>query len=261
MKGRFSLPTRRNFLKWGFGLAVGGLLAACGVQSRSTTVPPTTAAPTSTSVPPTATLQSQVAVPTCVVRPQQTLGPYFVDEMLNRSDIRSDPSDGSVKEGVPLHLVFNVSQLGGSSCTALSGAMVDVWHCDASGVYSDVQDPGFDTTGQKFLRGYQLTDASGRAEFTTIFPGWYQGRTVHIHFKIRTTGPSQESYDFTSQLYFDDALSDEVHAQEPYASKGQRTLRNNGDGIYQNGGDQLTLQTVKNGDGYAATFDIGIQIA
>jgi protocatechuate 3,4-dioxygenase beta subunit len=182
--------------------------------------------------------------------------------MLNRSDIRSDPSDGSVKEGVPLDLVFNVSQLDGSSCTALSGAMVDVWHCDALGIYSDVRDPSFDTTGKKFLRGYQLTDASGRAEFTTVFPGWYQGRTVHIHFKVRTTSPSQQSYGFTPQLYFDDALTDEVHAQAPYdVGKGQRTLRNGGDGIYRNGGGQLTLQTVKNGDGYAAMFDIGLEIA
>jgi protocatechuate 3,4-dioxygenase beta subunit len=180
--------------------------------------------------------------------------------MLNRSDIRSDPSDGSVKEGAPLHLVFNVSQLEGSSCTALSGAMVDIWHCDAMGIYSDVQDPSFDTTGQKFLRGFQLTDANGRAEFTTIFPGWYQGRTVHIHFKIRTTNSSQQSYDFTSQLYFDDSLTDEVHAQAPYASKGQRTLRNSGDGIYRNGGDQLTLPAVEDGKGYSATFDIGLQM-
>jgi protocatechuate 3,4-dioxygenase beta subunit len=138
--------------------------------------------------------------------------------------------------------------------------MVDVWHCDAAGIYSDVQDPGFDTTGQKFLRGYQLTDANGRAEFTTIFPGWYQGRTVHIHFKIRATSSSQQTFDFTSQLYFDDSLTDEVHAQVPYASKGQRTLRNSGDGVYRNGGDQLTLQAVEDDKGYSATFDIGLQI-
>jgi protocatechuate 3,4-dioxygenase beta subunit len=181
--------------------------------------------------------------------------------MLDRSDVRSDPSDGSVKEGVPLNLVFNVSRLDGKSCTALSDAMVDIWHCDAAGIYSDVEDPGFNTRGQKFLRGYQRTDANGKAEFTTIFPGWYQGRTVHIHFKIRTTGPSQQSYDFTSQLYFDDSLTDEVHEQSPYASKGQRTLRNDGDGIYRNGGDQLTLQATSNGGGYTGTFDIGLQMS
>lgn len=92
--------------------------------------------------------------PDCVVRPQQTEGPYFVDEKLNRSDIRSDPSDGSVKEGVELCLAFHVSRIDGNSCTSLDGAMVDVWHCDAQGVYSDAEDRSFDTRGKKFLRGY-----------------------------------------------------------------------------------------------------------
>src|SRR3972149_6977430 len=84
------------------------------------------------------------AMPPCVVRPGQTEGPYFVDEKLNRSDIRSDPSDGSVKEGVPLQLTLRVHQISGTDCTPLAGAMVDIWHCDALGVYSDVQDRSFD---------------------------------------------------------------------------------------------------------------------
>ncbi len=190
-----------------------------------------------------------------------TEGPYFVDEKLNRSDIRPDPSDGTVKEGVPLGLVFNVSQINSSGCTPLAGAQVDVWHCDALGVYSDATDPGFNTIGQKFLRGYQVTDANGTARFMTIYPGWYQGRTVHIHFKIRTDPDSQQGFEFTSQLYFDDSITDQVHAQAPYASKGQRTLRNDGDGIFQSGGDQLILQLTQDGEGYAATFDIGLQMA
>ena len=108
MQGGFSNTSRRDFLKWAFGLAVGGLLAACGIQSRSAPIPPSAGAPLSTSPPLTAAPHSQVAIPACVVTPQQTSGPYFVDEMLNRSDIRSDPSNGWSKEGVPLHLVFNV---------------------------------------------------------------------------------------------------------------------------------------------------------
>jgi protocatechuate 3,4-dioxygenase beta subunit len=130
------------------------------------------------------------AVPACVVRPEQTEGPYFVDDKLDRSDIRSDPTDGSMKEGIPLLLTFKVSQVSNSGCTPLGGATVDIWHCDALGVYSDVSDPGFNTVGQQWLRGYQTTEANGQANFTTIYPGWYQGRTVHIHFKIRTTTPS-----------------------------------------------------------------------
>jgi protocatechuate 3,4-dioxygenase beta subunit len=200
-------------------------------------------------------------MPTCVVRPAMTEGPYFVDEMLNRADIRSDPSDGSVKEGTPLELTFLVSQIGGNACTPLEGATVDVWHCDALGMYSDVSDPGFKTQGKKFLRGYQVTDAGGMARFQTIYPGWYQGRTVHIHFKIRSSSGSGGAYEFTSQLFFDDALSDKVYTQAPYASKGERTVRNEGDGIYRNGGDQLTLQFTPAAQGYAATFNIGLQMA
>jgi protocatechuate 3,4-dioxygenase beta subunit len=195
-----------------------------------------------------------------MVKPQQTEGPYFVDEKLNRSDIRSDPSDGSVKQGVPLRLVFHVSRINGSFCTPLRGATIDLWHCDAMGVYSDVADPSFSTVGKKFLRGYQVTDANGTVNFVTIYPGWYPGRTVHIHFKIRTDSASQQGYEFTSQLYFDDALTDQIHAQAPYAAKGQRTQRNDQDGIFQGGGQQLILQLTKDAVGYVGTFDIGLQL-
>jgi protocatechuate 3,4-dioxygenase beta subunit len=200
-------------------------------------------------------------LPLCVVRPEQTQGPYFVDEKLHRSDIRSDPTDGSVKQGTPLRLRFRVSELKGNACTPLSGATVDVWHCDALGVYSDAQDQFFgNTKGKKFLRGYQVTDAAGGAEFLTIYPGWYQGRTVHIHFKIRTNSASGTRHEFTSQLYFDDTLTDRVHREEPYTRKGQRTLRNAGDGIFRDGGKQLLLDAVQDGAGYAAAFAVALQI-
>jgi protocatechuate 3,4-dioxygenase beta subunit len=227
-------------------------------------MPTSTAAATGTPAasPASSATPSASATPStlsCVVRPELTEGPYFVDEMLNRSDIRSDPSDGSVREGLPLQLGFRVGQVSGGVCTPLAGATVDVWHCDALGIYSDVADPGFNTVGQKFLRGYQLSDANGAAQFITIYPGWYEGRTVHMHFKIRVDVAGQ-SYEFTSQLFFDDAVTDEVHAQLPYASKGQRTLRNDGDGIFQAGGNQLVLSLTPAAAGYAAAFDIGIEI-
>jgi protocatechuate 3,4-dioxygenase beta subunit len=200
------------------------------------------------------------AEPSCIVRPELTEGPYFVDERLNRSDIRSDPTTGEVRPGVTLTLAFVVSRIDGSSCAPFEGALVDLWHCDATGIYSDVQDAGFDTTGQQFLRGYQVTDADGAARFITIYPGWYQGRTVHMHFKIRTDPDSTTGLEFTSQLFFDDDVTDVVHAEQPYASKGQRTLRNAGDGIYQDGGDQLLLSlTSDDAGGYTATFEIGIE--
>lgn len=204
------------------------------------------------------------ATPSCVVRPQQTEGPYFADEKLNRSDIRSDPSDGLVKAGLPLRLVFRVSRMSGKSCTPLSGAMVDVWQCDALGIYSDFQDFNglFDTRGKKFLRGYQATDKNGNAEFVTVYPGWYPGRTVHIHFKIRSdSAAAGRGHEFTSQLYFDDSITDQVHALTPYANNGQRSRKNNRDGIFSRGGDQLMLQLTKEPQGYLGTFDIGLQMS
>lgn len=196
----------------------------------------------------------------CVVKPQQTEGPYFVDEKLKRSDIRLDPSNNSMKQGVPLSLVFQVSRINGNSCIPLTGASVDIWHCDALGVYSDVQDPSFNTVGKKFLRGYQVTNANGIAKFITIYPGWYPGRTVHIHFKIRTNSASQPNYEFTSQLYFKDSLTDQIHAQRPYATKGQRITRNAQDDIFQDHGKQLILQLTQVQRRYVATFNIGLQI-
>lgn len=198
--------------------------------------------------------------PSCVVRPKQTEGPYFIDERLNRSDIRSDPADGQVKPGTPLALTLLISRLNAGDCQPLPGAQVDIWHCDALGVYSDVQDPGFNTSGQKFLRGYQVTDARGAARFVTVYPGWYPGRTVHIHFKIRTAPLAQRNFEFTSQLYFDDVLTDRVHADPPYAAKGPRTARNQHDWIFRRGGDQLLLAPTTTDGGYSTTFAIGLQL-
>ncbi len=236
--------------------AIGTAILVVGCIPRKSR---STEAQSSVAVPPSSLANSDT-LPTCVVTPEQTEGPYFVDEKLNRSDIRSDPADGSVKDGLPFQLTLRVSQIGNTSCTPRAGAIVDIWHCDALGVYSDVTDPGFSTLGKKFLRGYQVTDANGTVQFTTIYPGWYQGRTVHIHFKVRTDTPSTQSYEFTSQLYFDDSITDQVHIQTPYANKGQRKLKNAGDGIFQDGGDQMLLKLTKTNLGYAATFDIGLQM-
>jgi protocatechuate 3,4-dioxygenase beta subunit len=201
-------------------------------------------------------------LPACIVRPSQTEGPYFVDTKLNRTDVRSDPTDGSVCEGATLDLAVQVSQLNASGCRPLAGALVDIWQCDAMGVYSGVKDINgfFDTVGKQFLRGHQVTGADGIARFETIYPGWYQGRTVHIHFKIRTDPSAESGHEFTSQLYFDDSLTDHVLAGQPYAKNEGERPRNPDDGIFRSGGDQLLLDVVEDGDGYAATFDIGLQI-
>ncbi len=198
--------------------------------------------------------------PSCVVRPEQTEGPYFVDERLHRSDIRSDPTDGLVRPGTPLALTVLVSRLGAGDCQPLPGAQVDIWHCDALGIYSDVRDPDFNTVGRKFFRGYQITDTRGEARFVTIYPGWYEGRTVHIHFKIRSAPAARRSFEFTSQMYFDDGLTDRVYADPPYAARGPRTGRNQHDRIFRRGGDQLMLVPTATADGYAATFAVALQL-
>jgi protocatechuate 3,4-dioxygenase beta subunit len=198
----------------------------------------------------------------CVVRPEATEGPYFVDKQLDRSDIRVEPTTGVASAGVPLTVSFAVTSVNGSECKPISDAIVDVWMCDADGVYSGVQDMGFNTVGKKFLRGFQKTDKNGVAKFVSIYPGWYRGRTVHYHFKIRTTGADQKAYEFTSQLYFDDKLSDEIFSKAPYKSGAQRDTRNNTDMHYGQNGEQLLLKL--EGDakaGYRAAFNIGLDLA
>ena len=276
---------RREVLKV-LGVAGAGLLAGCGTSQPASTAQPASAttAQTAASAPnaeaqtaaamgnnPTvvASASAQVAttvatnatvaaangtaVPSCVVRPEVTEGPYYVAEDLVRSDIRSDPGTGAVKSGTPLVLTFNVSQVSNGSCSPLKGATVEVWHCDAAGQYSDVSDRGFNTKGQKWLRGAQVTDAQGVATFTTIYPGWYRGRAVHIHFKVHP----DTSKVFTSQLFFDDKLSDQVFTQAPYASEGQRDVLNSNDNIYKG---LLLLTVTKTAQGYATTFPIGISV-
>lgn len=234
----------------GAALATGALAAGALAQS-----PPAATSPGPSTLPGTS------ALPACVVVPELTEGPYFVDERLDRSDIRSDSVTGAMSEGARLDLAWVVTRIDGSACVPFEGAMVDVWHCDAAGAYSDVQDPGFSTDGQDFLRGYQLTDAEGRATFTTIYPGWYPGRAVHIHFKIRTDPDQSSGTELTSQLFFDEAFTDTVYIAEPYAQRGQRTLLNDQDGIYQQSAGQTLVSVSPTTDGYAGTFAIGVRLS
>ena len=200
---------------------------------------------------------ADAALPACVVRPRQTEGPFFVDGDLERPDLRIDPRTGAVKPGAPLRLAFRVSRVGAPACSPLAGAQVHVWHCDAAGAYSSARDPRAPKAGEAFLRGFQTTDAAGTARFLTIYPGWYPGRAVHVHFKIRTAeAPGSE---FTSQLYFDETLSERVYAAAPYAGRGRPKLSNDSDFLFRDGGRQLLLDVTSEAAGYAAVFDIGLQ--
>jgi protocatechuate 3,4-dioxygenase beta subunit len=200
------------------------------------------------------------AAPDCIAIPEQTEGPYFVDQALERADIRVDPATGRRTPGVPLALRFELSQITPEGqCVVLPNAQFDIWHCDAVGAYSGVEDRRSSTAGEMFLRGYQRSDDGGVVQFTTIYPGWYSGRAVHIHFKIRVLTAARRTDEFTSQLYFSDDLTDRIHAREPYSThRGQRLL-NSRDMIFRESGSQLVLPVVATENAYEATFRIAMQ--
>jgi protocatechuate 3,4-dioxygenase beta subunit len=201
---------------------------------------------------------------TIMATPEETEGPYWVDEKLNRSDILTDPSDNTIQQGFPLMLGVTVSQLTNGKATPLSGAYVDIWHCNASGIYSDMAVEG--TSGKKFLRGYQVTDAHGSVRFLTIYPGWYAGRTVHIHARVRLYSGSQTNYDFTTQFFFDDGITDVVYQRAPYSQRPGRDTINTVDSIYNttdclNGkvsGSELLLRLSEDSSHAVASFNIVI---
>jgi protocatechuate 3,4-dioxygenase beta subunit len=168
------------------------------------------------------------AAATCTLTPSMTEGPYWVDELLNRSDIRANADGSSVQDGIPLTLTIYVER--SETCEPEAGATVDVWHANASGVYSDESVES--TSGQSWLRGYQVTDSEGKVTFTTIFPGWYAGRTFHVHVRIRSFDGSSTTYNFTTQIFFDEAINSAVNSAADYSARGTRTTTNTADSIY-----------------------------
>ena len=194
--------------------------------------------------------------------PQQTEGPYFVDNMPNRSAIGSDTSSGSLQEGIPLNLTINVYDVDDGTCRPISDAQVDIWHANYQGVYSGVES----YTGTNFLRGYQITNDNGTVQFNTIYPGWYEGRAIHIHVKVRTFEGSNETFEWTSQFYLPNSINEHVHALPPYSSHGPVDLANEQDGIYagpstdgliqSNTGQHLMLELIELDEGYAGSFNV-----
>ena len=176
----------------------------------------------------------------CVLTPEQTEGPYF----LAGDRVRRNVTEG--KPGVPLTLKLTVVDV--STCKPIRGAAVDIWQCDAGGTYAA-------TEGKTFLRGIQRTDAKGVATFKTIYPGWYPGRTVHIHVKVSLGG----NVVHTGQLYFPDKLTDTVYKRSPYSSRPNRNTRNAADAIYRNGGSRSTLRLRKAGSGFTGSIAMGVQ--
>jgi protocatechuate 3,4-dioxygenase beta subunit len=181
---------------------------------------------------------------TCVLTPEQTEGPYYIgNEKLRRNITEGRP-------GTPLLLRAFV--VDASTCKAIKNASVDIWHADAAGVYSGFGDGAASRT---FMRGIQRTNTKGLALFRTVYPGWYQGRTVHIHVKVHLGG----NVVHTGQLYFPDSVTDAVYRKAPYTSRPNRTTRNAADAIYRNGGKKSQVSVRKNSAGvYVATITMGV---
>src|SRR5919204_3355849 len=179
----------------------------------------------------------------CVLTPEQTEGPYYI----SGEKVRRNITEG--RPGTPLWLRATV--VDASTCKPIKGAIVDIWHADASGVYSGFGDGAGNRT---FMRGIQRTNAKGLALFRTVYPGWYQGRTVHIHVKVHLGG----NVVHTGQVYFPDSLTDAVYRQPPYNARPNRTTRNADDAIFRNGGSRSMLRLKKSGGAYVATITMGV---
>src|SRR4051794_9423251 len=182
----------------------------------------------------------------CVLTPELTEGPYYIDGEKLRSDIR---------EGHPgTLLTLRLRVLNASTCKPIKNAVVDVWHCDAAGDYSGF---GNATDNRTFLRGVQKTDATGLAIFKTIYPGWYRGRTVHIHVKVHVGGQVVH----TGQLFFPDSLTASVYrSRSPYKARSQKDTSNAADMVYGDGGRQSTLRLSKSGSGYIGRLALGVSV-
>ena len=192
-------------------------------------------------------------------------GPYFVDDSASgyfRSNILSNLDGTGTQTGVPLALTISVFD-SKNSCAPMQSVQVDIWHCNASGVYS--AESVESTVGQSWLRGYQITDASGKVQFQTIIPGWYQGRTTHIHLRLRSTyDQTSNSGSNTAQVFFDQTLVDSLDTSvAPYSKEGVNSTTNASDRVYSQEEKATTLLTLtgSNSAGYAATFNAYLPIS
>lgn len=275
--------SRRRLLAAGGAVGLGTLLQACGSAADDGTATVTTPQGTTATITPTTPGQSGGArsaliaelddTLTCAMASEETQGPYWFDVESIRRDITEQ------RPGTELALVLRVHDA--SQCdaegkpTPVEDAVVEIWHCDAGGVYSGFESGAGGPPGQSgggatsdgaysegvqeatptddstFLRGAQVTDEDGIARFTTIYPGWYRGRTVHIHLKVHLDKRNV----LTTQLYFDDELTDTVLASEPYSTQGSRETRNDNDSIYDASG---VLKVSSTADGYRGLLNLGI---
>jgi protocatechuate 3,4-dioxygenase beta subunit len=239
------LPTRRLFVFRGMA---GAAALICATRSKAD--------------------QAKANIPSCLLSPEQTIGPYYLDVLR----VRKDLTEG--KPGLPLKLRLMV--VDAKRCLPVQNAAVDLWHCDALGIYSGFTADSPDGPASRehdnttFLRGVQLTDADGTVEFSTIYPGWYLSRDVHIHVRVHVGGGvTNASYGgghvtYTGQLFFRDEITDAVARHEPYATHDIARTRQDEDDVFVTqtgrgsmlGLTQLNKRSIE--DGFFATAVLGI---
>ena len=229
-----------------------GLGTACGDAAESTT------AGLGVGSPDEALLQ-------CVLTPEATEGPFFVDEQLNRSDLLEGETDPAVLSGYPLSVDLAVYGVRGATCQPLVGAVVDIWQANVDGLYSDEPSNFVQTTetlGKKYLRALQITGDSGLVTFKTIYPGWYFTRTIHIHVKVRIFSMAgDKTFEANAQLYFSNAMNDAVLALPAYAARGPRSIPlNTNDQVYNGTGPGSGIDNVGLANGQVPPGDSSVAV-
>lgn len=232
---------RRTLLKTFGAVGLGSMLplrkAAAAVRDASRALP-----------------QTHKGSDICWLTTALTEGPYYFNPNLVRQDIRTDTTRGTFYTGLQLNMTFTIIDI---NCNPIPNVLVDIWHCNKDGNYSGYNgQPGGNFSGYDFMRGIQMTNASGQCTMITSYPGWYNGRATHVHFKVRL---SSTTY-VTSQFAFLESVSDAVHVTPLYVSRGINTTRNASDGVFQ-GRDltHLIMSSVANATGgYDGAFAVGI---
>jgi len=232
-------------------------LAGAAVVTACTSSPTSASSTGSTTTTAATTTTGGSSTPaSCAVTAEETAGPYpdRIGMIGNQAFFRQDITEG--KSGLPLTLtlaIVNVRQ----NCAAIANASVEIWQCDASGNYSEYAQPGYDGTGQTFLRGLQTTNASGQVSFRTIYPGWYMGRATHIHVQVFVNGTVVK----TTQVAFPEAVSAAVYRTGVYAAKGLNATSNASDNVFSDGtGTEMAALTGDASSGYTATLTVGVSV-
>jgi protocatechuate 3,4-dioxygenase beta subunit len=238
---------RRRFFAAGGTVGLGALVAACSSEPATTEAVVPTKEGGAAGVSPQTPLSGELFPDTasCTLTPAETEGPYYFDVNSIRTDIRED------RPGTAFRLALRVRD---AACAPIGNAVVDIWHCDAGGSYSGFESGsrgGGKSDTKTYLRGAQVTNTDGIVEFRTIYPGWYPGRAVHIHFKVHVGNSTV----LTSQLYFDETVTDSVYAAAPYSKPGSRTP-NSTDSLFE---DPLLLDLRQTPDGYLGSMTINVK--